>query len=615
MTGIHFHLVQRVLNTPKMQLIEVLLPALAAMPEEHHAWLCYCPSQGAGEKSFIIDATVTSLPLDKHFGRILATLPLMMLGNDHLTLMAELKGFCDGAYLQVQQRENHKQAVMGAALVHRINANIPMFPNNEEKAWIVGTAKTPHLAVSQPSSIVIDLLKGGETGWIEGAKCFNLRLPKVNTSRYVNKMLYMTGTDLPTASVPKHTFSDISDYVKKVAALIDFAPQIVYLGGWQFDGHDTGYPSFDEIGRRMGGLEAYLKLKLDAAAQNCEISLDMNLDDAYANSPAFDERFIARTPDGALWRGKRWTRDESYIMGMAKYMRSGLCRERIERACAKYQLRTSVLVDVLSWFSIRHDWDKDAPASGVENLFEGKYRVLDIFTRQGIDVVSEELRYPMIGKLTACVDARCENALPFGGVNVPLAPIAYRHCILHGGSGEDIGKQLLYNAHSVRWHLGYDDSFDPMRAAKQYYLLRLPWRLLYPLDVVDYTQAGDMCTLQLTNQSRIEYHGATKEYMVYYQGQCIAHNGCTTCPVDENKIAFYFESEQPATQRILSFPMLPNWKDEKLHAYRLDATGRHDISFEVKNSTVFVRVPPHTPVIVEKDISESFLTNTNMKHE
>ena len=102
-------------------------------------------------------------------------------------------------------------------------------------------------------------------------------------------------------------------------------------------------------------------------------------------------------PTAKLWQSRAWTGEVSFIQGLAKYM-EGPGVERVRYTCERYKLPQTTHIDVLSYYAIRNDWDPKHPASGIRNLREGRYRVLEEFARHGVDVTSEGLRYPMIGK-------------------------------------------------------------------------------------------------------------------------------------------------------------------------------------------------------------------------
>src|SRR5207237_9128826 len=81
-----------------------------------------------------------------------------------------------------------------------------------------------------------------------------------------------------------------------------------------------------------------------AKAYNCIATLSDNYDDAYRSSPAWDEKIIARRPDGELWESRNWTGENSYIIGRSEEHTSELqshlnlvCRLLLEKKTAKEQ--------------------------------------------------------------------------------------------------------------------------------------------------------------------------------------------------------------------------------------------------------------------------------------
>jgi hypothetical protein len=213
-------------------------------------------------------------------------------------------------------------------------------------------------------------------------------------------------------------------------ALTDGSPQLVRLWGWQFQGKDTGYPAVNVVEQRIGGYDGMMRLMERTKSLNTTLSLSDNYDDAYRSSPVWNENMIARKPDGDLWKSREWTGEESYIQGLAKYM-EGPGVERVRYGCERYKLPRTIHVDVLSYFAIRNDWDPKHPASGIRNLYAGRYRILEEFKKHGV----EGLRYPYIGKISLCWYAGGPTPCPFGGKPVPMLPLIYRKSAVWGRAG------------------------------------------------------------------------------------------------------------------------------------------------------------------------------------
>ncbi len=122
---------------------------------------------------------------------------------------------------------------------------------------------------------------------------------------------------------------------------------------------------------------------------------------------------------------------KSYILGLAKYVRHGAL-DRVAYTCKQYKLPGTTHIDVLTYYAIRNDWDRQYPASGYTNLLEGKYKILDAFHKEGIDVSSEAPRYPFMGKVSFYRQGCGIRACPMGGRPIPMFPAIYRQVAVWG---------------------------------------------------------------------------------------------------------------------------------------------------------------------------------------
>jgi len=85
------------------------------------------------------------------------------------------------------------------------------------------------------------------------------------------------------------------------------------------------------------------------------VSFHDNFDDAYRDSPAWDETVIARDERGEL-RARGVAGGQSYILAPAKYARkAGL--ERVRRTVERLAVRDTYHIDVLSAVPMRRDHD------------------------------------------------------------------------------------------------------------------------------------------------------------------------------------------------------------------------------------------------------------------
>ena len=420
-------------------------------------------------------------------------------------------------------------------------------------------------------------------------------MPEIPTHFYDDKFVYAIHCDQPKWEKPGATFEQAEQLIRDVSTLTDNMPQIAHLWGWQFRGKDTGYPAVNEVDERIGGYDGLMNLMDNARKYNCVATLSDNYDDAYKSSPAWDPAIIARRPDGKLWESRNWTGENSFIIGMAKYM-AGPGLDRVDYTCKRYRLRETTHVDVLTYFSIRNDWDRDHPASGIKNLKEGRYKILERFASHGVDVSSEALRYAFIGKVSSFWYAQGPAPDPFGGEPIPLLATIYRKSALWGQSGKSKGpldallKMLFYNGAVHLWHTA---DVDRSLITDLIFINTLPWQKVRALNIEKFHRQGDRTTMYLENDSVIDLDWKLQKYSVTLNGSEIARDGSTFCALDDGRIAFY--SLEP---KELTAPMPEDWDASDLAAIALDIHQPQELHATVKDGRVNVAVPARRPVMI-----------------
>lgn len=597
---------ENVSETEGFELIEVRVPDLISLCGGKGNWFTHC--QNFGSLVRLEEAVPGALPEHPYFGAISAKLPVIMLGQKTGICVLETTAFQDGMTLRVEKSGSEKTVFLGTVKAYRVDGSGWCNTNDDHLTRCYGNANTPNLLVGQKSSCRLDFIgdydDDGTVDWVDGVKLVRDRMPVLRTDYYDDKFLYVLPCDHPMLETPKNTFAQAGDYIRKLSNLTDAWPQACFILGWQNEGMDTKYPHVKTINARLGGYDAYLRLKALGETYNCNVGLHDNFDDAYENSPAWEEKNIARLPDGRLWKSRNWTRDVSYVQGLAKYMKRGGV-ERIDYTCDRYRLHETAHVDVLSWFAIRNDWDPAHPASGIQNLYEGRYRVLDEFAKRGVDVSSEALRYPMVGRMNLCFqEEEAFGECPFGGHPVPIIPCIYKNAILHGGGvwndwSRPYGLWLINNIHKLLW-FGWDHPVaeDLSVLTELFYLLHHPWFKIHRLPMTGYTISEDGTEmLRMEKNSSIVYTPATGAYSVCFCGEEISRNGQLFCEIDPMRLAFYSLTADTLRCRIPA-----DWGSENsLHAYSLTENGRIPASVRIDNGYAVVETVPRIPVIVSRE--------------
>lgn len=136
------------------------------------------------------------------------------------------------------------------------------------------------------------------------------------------------------------TFEQALNVIERVCRLTCGVPQIVLLTGWQFEGHDSKYPSWAEVNRHLKrpqdatAVESLRWLIREARRFNCLATLHINMFDAYEDSPLFqeylDKDIIARDKAGQPIVGNRWWGMDCYHVSYTQEWRHGLAQKRID---------------------------------------------------------------------------------------------------------------------------------------------------------------------------------------------------------------------------------------------------------------------------------------------
>jgi hypothetical protein len=282
---------------------------------------------------------------------------------------------------------------------------------------------------------------------------------------------------------------------------------------------------------------------------------------------------------------------------MAKYAANGAL-ERARYTCERYKIRETTHVDVLSYFPIRNDWDREHPASGVKNL-EARYRIFDEFRKRGIDVSSEALRYAFIGRISCFWYAQGPRACPFGGTPIPLLPLIYRKSALWGQSGnrsayiDRLLHMLFYNGCA---HMIVRPDMTPAAITDHFYLMTLPWFRLSRRNIESFRREGERTVIGLEGGAVIDIDWSRKTYVVTDGGVEITRDQTTTCPLDGDRIAFYSVEEKE-----LAAPLPAGWDAARVTAFALSTSGRQALAVRVESGQIRIAVPARTAVVAYRN--------------
>ena len=194
------------------------------------------------------------------------------------------------------------------------------------------------------------------------------------------------------------SFAQSLELIREVARVTGNAGQNVALTGWQFTGHDTGYPAMNRVNERAGGAAALRRLIKEAEPYNAKISYHININDSYPGRPGFNPEVLQFDRSGKpfVWSYQFVGGPPDYRISMTKQFRSGDFQRRIEE-----MMRIVPVKDLICLDTFRNDVISIGPGEDIGYGAEAQYgrAIIDWFHQRGIAVSIEGPEDGFIGKV------------------------------------------------------------------------------------------------------------------------------------------------------------------------------------------------------------------------
>ena len=204
------------------------------------------------------------------------------------------------------------------------------------------------------------------------------------------------------------TFADALDVIKGLDAITRGLPKIVYLVGWQYEGHDCKYPAFHEFNEALKrpedatAQESFYWLQDEAAKYNTTVSVHVLVQDAYPNSPLWHEYvrndFICLDATGAFITRGTFNGVPMYDINIVNEWKKGYLQDRLD------DLAGLVRLDKVRTMHCDAFYARESPYHGVtvEQTEVVMRKMLRYMRDRGVDVTVEFLHNgqrsdPMIG--------------------------------------------------------------------------------------------------------------------------------------------------------------------------------------------------------------------------
>ena len=261
------------------------------------------------------------------------------------------------------------------------------------------------------------------------------------------------------------TFEQALEVIKRVHHITCGVPQIVLLTGWQFEGHDSKYPSWAEVNVHLKrpedptAADSLRWLIREARKYNCLATLHINMFDAYEDSPLFDEYvekdIIAKDVDGKTIIGNRWWGMDCYHVSYTQEWKHGLAQKKIDDLLAmvpEIQENHCIYLDAFLGARKADQQGPISPYLGYSKDEEARTqrKIFRYWRDREVDVASEYV-----------VGIRVDRF-------VGLQP----HSAAQGDQIEDLPDDLYCSNPA---HFGFKSEVEPDDFQEEFWLTFLPW--------------------------------------------------------------------------------------------------------------------------------------------
>ena len=196
--------------------------------------------------------------------------------------------------------------------------------------------------------------------------------------------------------------------IKGMDAITLGLPKIIYLVGWQYNGHDSKYPAFFECNEAVkapgdeNARQSILKLMEEAQKYNTTVSFHINMYDCYDDSPLFEkykaDDVLARYDDGAYIHS-----DWGWCISYARDWATGNAQARLDKLCELFPISQSGTIHIDAFHSCNpipvlegdevriQAMTPISPYHGItmEEEVEAQKNIIRYLDAKGIDVTTE----------------------------------------------------------------------------------------------------------------------------------------------------------------------------------------------------------------------------------
>ena len=383
---------------------------------------------------------------------------------------------------------------------------------------------------------------------------------------------------------------EMIDYIRNIT---DGIPQIIYLVGWQYDGHDTGYPAFDQLNPRMGTSEALYALTRYCDSIGSVLSIHCNMDDAYKSNKYFTPEIMGADFDGTpiFWE---IFADSAFHISHYKDVKSGSIFKRLEELFSIFPIHRSIHFDAMRVTNCNPDWETEK--IGVLEEYElGLKPIIRWFNDRGVQVTTETQNGNPID-LSPLVCGMWTNfrlipeyrqifhrKLIGGGIPEFDAPLLYS-----AGLGNSITQDFTYKPY--QGHLDYQTNKVHMKEI--IYLSSILYQFFLTKEMLEVNRdASNGYIARFSDDVVSTYDGNTGHLEVTWKGLLIAEDGERFVPTHGG---IYVYSQKGADRE---WVLPEGFRNARLKVIELTGSGKKEFTgYSVSGDKIRIKLAANQSV-------------------
>jgi len=405
-----------------------------------------------------------------------------------------------------------------------------------------------------------------------------------------------------------NTFEQVLEHIRRIHDQTLGVPQICYLVGWQFEGHDSKYPAWSQVNDRLKrpedahAVDSLHWLMREAKRYNATVSLHINMCDAYESSPLWDEYvksdLLVREADGALKKGGIWGGEQSYLVCKTREWADGQAKKRIDALLKLLPLAEvgTVHIDVFQ--------PMPSPYHGVtrEDEMRTIKSILAYWRSRQIDVTAEWWHHDLVGLVPMVYHSNFDEAsrlkyppdLACGGGsawNMRQPESDSRP----GGFSRLPEPGCLFEeawGHSV----DHDLHQDLAKFSEQFYLRTLPFIFLNRFRALSHSQTAKTYEVQFSGDVWTQVHIADRHLTIRQQDRLVVDGSNVFLPAPWRKDREYIAFSRRGGEMVWTVP--PEWgATKRIHSRSLLGGGVEGAA-TIANGILKCVLLPHNAIVV-----------------